>query len=135
MERIAKEGRKFGVGAIIVSQRPSELSETLLSQCNTYLCMRLGNATDKGYIESLLPDSMNRLIDILPALPRGHVLAIGQATKMPVRFVVSEIDDKKKCPDSDDPPFGEKWGVEIEKRETPDLRKVCSHWIRSEKPD
>lgn len=135
VERIAKEGRKFGVGTIIVSQRPSELSETLLSQCNTYLCMRLGNATDKGYIESLLPDSMNRLIDILPALPRGHVLAIGQATKMPVRFVVSEIDDKKKCPDSDDPPFGEKWGVEIGKREIPDLNKVCAHWIRSEKPD
>lgn len=135
VERIAKEGRKFGVGTIIVSQRPSELSETLLSQCNTYLCMRLGNATDKGYIESLLPDSMNRLIDILPALPRGHVLAIGQATKMPVRFVVSEIGDKKKCPDSDDPPFGEKWGVEIGKREIPDLSKVCAHWIRSEKPD
>lgn len=135
VERIAKEGRKFGIGTIIVSQRPSELSETLLSQCNTYLCMRLGNATDKGYIESLLPDSMNRLIDILPALPRGHVLAIGQATKMPVRFVVSEIEDKKKCPDSDDPPFGEKWQVEMGKREIPDLSKVCAHWIRSEKPD
>jgi DNA helicase HerA-like ATPase len=135
VERIAKEGRKFGVGTIVVSQRPSELSETLLSQCNTYLCMRLGNKLDKGYIESFLPDSMNRLIDILPALPRGHVLAIGQATKMPVRFVVSEIEDKNMCPDSDDPPFGEKWGVEIEKRQIPDLSKVCSHWIRSEKPD
>jgi hypothetical protein len=134
VERIAKEGRKFGVGTIIISQRPSELSETLLSQCNTYLCMRLGNSVDKGYIGSLLPDSMNRLIDILPALPRGHVLAIGQATKMPVRFVVEEIEDKNMCPDSEDPPFGEKWSVEIGKREIPDLGKVCSHWIRSEKP-
>jgi hypothetical protein len=135
VERIAKEGRKFGVGTIIVSQRPSELSETLLSQCNTYLCMRLGNSIDKGYVESLLPDSMNRLIEILPALPRGHALAIGQATKMPVRFVVSEIENKNMCPDSDDPPFGEKWSVEIGKREIPDLSKICSHWIRSEKPN
>lgn len=135
VERIAKEGRKFGIGTIVVSQRPSELSETLLSQCNTFLCMRLANSVDKSYIESLLPNSMNHLVDILPALPRGHILAIGQATKMPVRFVVSEIEEPKMRPDSDDPPFGKLWGEKMDKRSIPDLRKVCDLWVKSEKPD
>lgn len=132
-ERIAKEGRKFGIGVLAVSQRPSELSETMLSQCNTFLCMRLANTVDKNHILSLLPDSMSNLVDILPILPRGHILAVGQATKMPVRTIVTKIDDKKKEPDSNDPPFGEKWKVEMSKRKIPDIEKICDKWIRSEK--
>jgi len=94
---------------LAVSQRPSELSETLLSQCNTFLCMRLANSVDKNHILSLLPDSMSNLVDILPILPRGHILAVGQATKMPVRTIV--------------------------KRSIPDIKKICNMWIRSEKQD
>ncbi len=133
VERIAKEGRKFGIGTIVVSQRPSELSETLLSQCNTFLCMKLSNAQDKSYIEALLPDSLVGLVDILPALPRGHVLAVGQASKMPVRIVVSEIADKSKHPNSDDPKFGMHWSLQTDKRKKPDITTVCDCWIHSKK--
>ncbi|MBU2540921.1 MAG: ATP-binding protein [Candidatus Omnitrophica bacterium] len=134
-ERIAKEGRKFGIGMLAVSQRPSELSETLLSQCNTFLCMRLANSVDKNHILSLLPDSMSNLVDILPILPRGHILAVGQATKMPVRTIVTKIENKNNEPDSDDPPFGKKWSGDITKRSIPDIEKICDMWIRSEKQD
>jgi hypothetical protein len=133
-ERIAKEGRKFAIGVIAVSQRPSELSETLLSQCNTFLCMRLTNTIDKRYVESLLPDSMSEMVDVLPVLPQGHVLAVGQATKMPVRIKVAPIVEKERRPNSDDPPFGAKWKKKIEDRENPDIPTVCDNWIRSKRP-
>ena len=135
VERIAKEGRKFGIGALVISQRPSELSETLLSQCNSFLCMRLSNSQDRSYVEALLPDSMTRLIDILPALPRGHIMALGLATKMPVRIKVQEISKKERRPDSDDPPFGDQWSISVEKRKAPNIAAVCDYWIRSKKPE
>jgi len=134
VERIAKEGRKFGIGALVVSQRPSELSETLLSQCNTFLCMRLANTADKNHVLALLPDSMQMLTSVLPSLPRGQVIAIGQASKMPVRFEVSTIADKDRVPNSGDPEFGKHWSEEIGQRKEPDIAKICDYWIRSEKP-
>jgi hypothetical protein len=134
VERIAKEGRKFGIGTLVVSQRPSELSETLLSQCNTFLCMRLANTADKNHVLALLPDSMQMLADVLPSLPRGQVVAIGQATKMPVRLEVSAIEDKDRVPNSGDPEFGKHWSVQIGQRIEPDIVKICDYWIRSEKP-
>jgi len=135
VERIAKEGRKFGIGALVISQRPSELSETLLSQCNSFLCMRLSNSQDRSYVEALLPDSMTRLIDILPALPRGHIMALGLATKMPVRIEVQEIREETRRPNSDDPPFGDQWSISLEKRNVPNISAVCDYLIRSKKPE
>jgi hypothetical protein len=134
VERIAKEGRKFGMGTLVVSQRPSELSETLLSQCNTFLCMRLANTTDKNHVVALLPDSMQMLTDVSPALPRGQVMAIGQASKMRVRFTVAPIDDKERVPNSGDPEFGKHWNQKMEQRQEPDIAKICDYWIRSQKP-
>lgn len=134
VERIAKEGRKFGIGALVISQRPSELSETLLSQCNTFLCMRLANTADKNHVVALLPDSMKMLTHVLPALPRGQVIAIGLASKMPVRLEVSAIGDKKRVPNSGDPEFGRHWSAKIGQRKEPDIAKICDYWIRSEKP-
>jgi len=134
VERIAKEGRKFGIGMLVVSQRPSELSETLLSQCNTYLCMRLANTADKNHIVALLPDSMHILTEVLPVLPRGQAVVIGQASKMPVRLMVAEISDTHMVPNSGDSEFGKHWSVEIDKRREPDIVKICDYWIRSEKP-
>jgi hypothetical protein len=78
---------------------------------------------------------MSSMVDILPILPRGHVLAVGQATKMPIRISVSKIFDESHKPDSDDPPFGEKWKVKIEERCVPNIEEICNKWIRSEKPD
>lgn len=134
VERIAKEGRKFGIGALVVSQRPSELSETLLSQCNTFLCMRLANTADKNHVLALLPDSMQMLTSVLPSLPRGQVIAIGQASKMPVRLEVSPIAEKDQVPNSGDPEFGNHWSKTIGQRKEPDIAKICDYWIRSEKP-
>jgi len=134
VERIAKEGRKFGIGTLVVSQRPSELSETLLSQCNTFLCMRLANTADKNHVLALLPDSMQMLTSVLPSLPRGQVIAIGQASKMPVRLEVSPIAEKDRVPNSGDPEFGNHWSKKIGQRKEPDITKICDYWIRSEKP-
>jgi hypothetical protein len=134
VERIAKEGRKFGIGTLVVSQRPSELSETLLSQCNTFLCMRLANTADKNHVLALLPDSMQMLTSVLPSLPRGQVIAIGQASKMPVRLEVSPIAEKDRVPNSGDPEFGYHWSKKIGLRKEPDITKICDYWIRSEKP-
>jgi energy-coupling factor transporter ATP-binding protein EcfA2 len=134
VERIAKEGRKFGIGTLVVSQRPSELSETLLSQCNTFLCMRLANTADKNHVLALLPDSMQMLTSVLPSLPRGQVIAIGQASKMPVRLQVSPIAENDRVPNSGDPEFGNHWSKKIGQRKEPDITKICDYWIRSEKP-
>jgi energy-coupling factor transporter ATP-binding protein EcfA2 len=134
VERIAKEGRKFGIGTLVVSQRPSELSETLLSQCNTFLCMRLANTADKNHVLALLPDSMQMLTSVLPSLPRGQVIAIGQASKMPVRLEVSPIAENDRVPNSGDPEFGNHWSKKIGQRKEPDITKICDYWIRSEKP-
>jgi uncharacterized protein len=134
-ERIAKEGRKFGLATIVVSQRPSELSETLLSQCNTYLCMKLSNQVDKGYVVSLLPQSLGRLVDVLPALPRGQLIALGLASNMPVRLAVSAIAEEKHRPHSGDPEFGAHWQKPIDQRAVPDIDKICDMWIKSKKPE
>ena len=96
--------------------------------------MRLANNTDKNHVVALLPDSMQMLTDVLPALPRGQVMAIGQATKMPVRLAVSAISDEKQVPNSGDPEFGKHWNREMGKRQEPDIVKICNYWIRSEKP-
>lgn len=133
VERIAKEGRKFGIGTLVVSQRPSELSETLLSQCNTFLCMRLANTTDKNHVVALLPESLQTLTDVLPSLPRGQVIAIGLASKMPVRLAVSAIVQKKRVPNSGDPEFGKHWSQKIADRQEPDVETICNYWIRSQK--
>jgi len=82
----------------------------------------------------LLPDSMQMLTSVLPSLPRGQLIAIGQATKMPVRLEVSAIEDKDRVPNSGDPEFGKHWGQKIGQRKEPDIATICEYWIRSEKP-
>lgn len=88
MERIAKEGRKYGVSLCVVSQRPTELSETVLSQCTNFLCLRITNANDQDYIRRLLPEGAQGLVNLLASLRQGEVLAIGDAAALPVRVLV-----------------------------------------------
>lgn len=83
IERIVKEGRKYGVTAMIVSQRPSEISETIFSQCSNFIAMRLTNPNDQSYVSKLLPDTLNALIDTLPSLQQGEAILIGEAVVMP----------------------------------------------------
>ncbi|MBY2925848.1 ATP-binding protein [Rhizobium leguminosarum] len=83
IERIAKEGRKYGVTLMVVSQRPSEVSETIFSQCSNFIALRLTNAVDQNYIKSLLPDLSAGIGDLLPNLAQGEFLAVGDAPLMP----------------------------------------------------
>jgi DNA helicase HerA-like ATPase len=82
-ERIAKEGRKYGMFLLISSQRPSELSRTVLSQCSNFISMRLTNPNDQSYVSKLLPDTLNALIDTLPSLQQGEAILIGESVVMP----------------------------------------------------
>ncbi|WP_447953551.1 ATP-binding protein [Sphingopyxis chilensis] len=83
IERIAKEGRKYGVTLMVVSQRPSEVSETIFSQCSNFIALRLTNAVDQNYIKALLPDLSAGIGDLLPNLSQGEFLTVGDASLMP----------------------------------------------------
>ncbi len=106
VERIFKEGRKFGVGSIIISQRPSEIAETILAQVGTFIALRLTNANDQGIVKSSAPDNLNTLIDLLPALRTGEALVVGEAVTIPSRI---RIPLQTPRPTSEDPKLVECW--------------------------
>ena len=89
-ERIAKEGRKYGVSLLPVSQRPSDVSKTILSQCNNFVVLRLTNERDKGVIKNLLPDSLKSTIDFLPLLDVGEALIVGDAILLPSKILLDK---------------------------------------------
>lgn len=89
-ERIAKEGRKYGVGLVVISQRPSEVNRTVLSQCNNLVTMRLTNAEDQSVVRRLLPDSLGGFSDLLPILDTGEALVVGDASLLPSRIRIAE---------------------------------------------
>jgi len=89
-ERIAKEGRKYGVSLVVVSQRPSELNATVMSQCHNIVALRLSNMTDKGVVAALLPDHLGGIQDLLPALGVGEAVVVGDACLLPSRIRVRE---------------------------------------------
>lgn len=106
IERIAKEGRKYGLSLMIVSQRPSEISETIFSQCNNFVAMRLTNPTDQSYVNRLLPDVVRSVTDNLPTLEKREALIIGDSISLPTLVMVDEITDK---PASIDVDFHSEW--------------------------
>jgi uncharacterized protein len=123
IERIAKEGRKYGISLAIVSQRPSELSETIFSQCNNFIAMRLTNPDDQNYVKRLLPDTLGSVTDILPSLQSGEALLIGEATVMPS---IVKIDRCENEPSSNDIPYLEKWKNEW--FDKVDFKKITKKW-------
>lgn len=125
VQRIVKEGRKYGIGAMIVSQRPSEINSTILSQCGTFFALRLANSTDRNHITSALSDNLDGLTNMLPTLRTGEAIILGEAVKLPMRTSIIPP-PKHRRPDSQDPvvydevgqddtqiPGG--WGVPMEK--------------------
>lgn len=106
IEKIAKEGRKYGLSLMIVSQRPSEISETIFSQCNNFVAMRLTNPTDQQYVKRLMPDSVSSITDTLPVLERQEALIIGDSIPIPTIVKIKELTDK---PDSNDINFRTEW--------------------------
>jgi uncharacterized protein len=101
MERIAKEGRKYGVSIGVVSQRPTELSETLLSQCSSFICLRTTNPEDQAYIRGLVPEAEADLTDILTSLGRGEALVLGEAAPLPSRVRIFRPNPEPKSNDVD----------------------------------
>lgn len=136
VQRIVKEGRKYGIGAMIVSQRPSEINSTILSQCGTFFAMRLANATDRGHISAALPDNLDGLTNMLPILRTGEAIIVGESVKLPMRTII-EAPPKDKRPDSQDPivydetptedslqPGG--WGIPMEPN--PNFKEILEVW-------
>lgn len=102
VRRIVKEGRKYGISAMIVSQRPSEIDTTILSQCGTTIALRLTNSNDRGIIANTVSDSLSNLINMLPILKTGESIIVGEAVRMPMRANIT-YPEKTKRPDSHDP--------------------------------
>ncbi|MBY3469006.1 ATP-binding protein [Rhizobium laguerreae] len=106
-ERIAKEGRKYGFSLLVVSQRPSDVSRTILSQCNNFLALRLTNDSDQNVIKRLMPDSLVGLTAMLPLLDTGEALLLGDAVLLPTRI---KLDQPEVKPDSATRDFWTEWG-------------------------
>src|ERR1035441_7161219 len=107
-ERIAREGRKFGLGLVLSSQRPSELSSTVLSQCNTFLLHRISNDRDQDLVHRLLPDSLRGLLRELPSLPSQHAVLLWWASELPLLVRIDDLPEAQQ-PHSDDPDFWNVW--------------------------
>ncbi|MBL1272255.1 MAG: ATP-binding protein [Oceanospirillales bacterium] len=114
-EKIAKEGRKYGIGLVVISQRPSEVNRTVLSQCNNVIAMRLTNGDDQSVIRRLLPDSLGSFGELLPILDVGEALVVGDASLLPSRVRITE---PKMKPDSQTVAFWDRWNDESPKSDT-----------------
>lgn len=127
MERIAKEGRKYGVGLAVVSQRPHEVSETVLAQCGTFICLRITNPNDQAYVRSLVPESEGDLVSVLAGLGRGEALVLGEAVPLPTRL---QFDKPDPTPNSDDIDFYAKWS---DGPEDLDVDAIVTRWRSQER--
>ena len=129
VQRIAKEGRKYGVGAMIVSQRPSDVDETVLSQCGTFFALRLSNPEDRARVAGALPDGLVGLLDVLPVLRTGEAVVTGEAAKLPMRCRVA-FPAPIHRPRSADPEVSTQWQL---RRRDEGYERVVASW-RAQKP-
>lgn len=142
-EKIAREGRKFGLGLVLSSQRPSELSPTVLSQCNSYLLHRISNDRDQELVHKLVPDNLRGLLRDLPSLPSRHAILLGWASELPVLVQMNALPENHR-PKSDDPDFWAVWSGEgldhdliageLEER-TVDWKAVADDWQQNSGED
>lgn len=132
--RIVKEGRKYGLGAMIVSQRPSEIDSTILSQCGTLFAMRLANTSDRSHVTGTVSDNLEGLFNMLPSLRTGEAIIVGEAVQLPLRAIV-DTPGKNRQPDSHDPLVYDRdeRGGWNRAKQTEDYTKVLEVW-RSENP-
>jgi hypothetical protein len=127
VERVAKEGRKYGVSAMVVSQRPSELSETVLSQCNSFVVMRISNPEDQAYVSKVVGDHFAGVIQMLPVLRPGEAFVIGDSVLMPMRTLVDMPDP---TPQSGDVDFFRLWAASAPSN---DIDEIIGHWRRQDR--
>lgn len=131
LARIAKEGRKYGVSLGLVSQRPSELAETILSQCNTLIALRMSNEQDQHFVQRALPDAVRSLIDSLPTLRAQEALVVGEGTAVPVRVRFSDLPENRR-PHSADVPFASLWSADT--ADDAYVRDIVRRWRQQERP-
>jgi nucleotidyltransferase len=128
-EKIAREGRKFGVSLIVSSQRPSELSKTILSQCNTFIVHKLQNPEDQRYIRQIVSSANEELLNQLPILPQQHAIIMGEAVRTPSQVKINDITKK---PDSNNPKFIEQW---LKEKSEIEIKPVTDKWLDIDKKD
>lgn len=128
-QRIVKEGRKYGIGAMIVSQRPSEVDDTILSQCGTFFALRMSNSRDRERVQGTLPENLASMMDMLPVLRTGEAIVTGEAATLPLRCRVA-LPEEKYRPHSEDPQVAQLWGI---KRRTESYERVVASW-RAQSP-
>ena len=127
IQRIAKEGRKYGIGLFLVSQRPSEIDQTVLSQCNSWIVLRLTNEGDRSKVASILPDSLSGLTKMLSGLRNQEAIFAGLASDIPARIRIRDL-EKEQLPNSNDIDFFEGWsGKPLSDDE---LKEIVERWQR-----
>lgn len=124
VQKIAKEGRKYGVGLLLVSQRPSELDETVLSQCGTMIALRMNNSQDRAYVQNAMQDELQSMADLLPSLRTGEAIISGEGVKIPSRVQFYRLENAVK---SSDPNVAECWSRELEVNEQ-QYEKLTNLW-------
>lgn len=141
VQKIVKEGRKYGIGTMIVSQRPSEINSTILSQCGTFFALRLANSMDRSHITSAVSDNLEGLTSMLPILKTGEAIILGESVKLPMRTII-KAPSRDRRPDSQDPIIFDEvdtndsllsggWGNKME--ETPNYHEFVETW-RAQNP-
>lgn len=125
IRRIAKEGRKYGLGLLLVSQRPSEVEATVLSQCNSWIVLRITNDTDREHVRGVLPDSMSGLTKMLSSLRRREAIFVGQAATLPSRIMIRKL-TTEQLPRSSDIDFDAAWQSDAQTEAQ--LAEVASRW-------
>lgn len=129
VNKIAKEGRKYGVGAMVISQRPSEVDETVLSQCGTFFALRLSNPVDRQRVQGTLPDGLMSLLDVLPVLRTGEAIVMGEAAKLPMRCRIT-LPPEEERPRSVDPRVAQQWSLQ---RRSGGYDRIVASW-RAQNP-
>lgn len=124
-EKIAREGRKFGLGLLVSSQRPSELSSNVLPQCNSFLLHRITNGQDQDFVQRVVPDNLRALLRELPSLPSQHAILLGWASELPLLLRIRDLDETER-PSSENPDF---WDVWTGKSVRPiDWKSITDEW-------
>jgi DNA helicase HerA-like ATPase len=122
-EKIAKEGRKFGLSLVVASQRPSELSRTVLAQCNSFIVHRIQNPDDQEYFKSVISGINRELLDQLPALAQQQAIVLGDCVSLPLQVRINTVSPR---PRSDDPPFVREWTKTTPA--DPQIDRIAADW-------
>jgi uncharacterized protein len=125
ISRIAKEGRKYGVSLCLVTQRPSELSESILSQCSTIFSLRMNNERDQKFVRSMLPDDAAGLLNVLPTLRQREAIVVGEGVAHPMRIRFADLADNHR-PKGEAANFPEAWQNDKKGREF--IGKIVERW-------